>query len=68
METDKQTFDETEHRSEKVSLLLSEIPLSLVRWGTLILAIVLVALVATVCLLPYPYSNGESIILHLLFN
>ena len=34
------------------------------RWGTVIIAIVFIALLVAVCLLPYPYSNGESILRH----
>lgn len=51
-------------RSEKVRRMIGEIPPSLVRWGIAIIAIVFIALIAAVCLLPYPYSNGESIICH----
>lgn len=55
-----------ELRSEKVRKLLGEIPPSLVRWGTVIITVIFLALLATVCLIPYPYSNGESILHHLL--
>ena len=61
---DKYSHDNIELRSEKVRELLGEIPSSLVRWGTAIIAIVFIALVAAVCLLPYPYSKGESILRH----
>ncbi len=61
---DKDSHDNIELRSEKVRELLGEIPSSLVRWGTAIIAIVFIALVAAVCLLPYPYSKGESILRH----
>lgn len=54
-------------RSEKVQKLVGEIPPSLIRWGTIIIAIVFIALLAAVCFLPYPYSNGESILKHFLF-
>lgn len=56
--------DKIELRSEKVRKLIGEIPPSLVRWGTAIIAIVFFALLAAICLLPYPYSNGESILKH----
>lgn len=55
-----------ELRSEKVRRFIGEIPSSLVRWGIAVMAVVLAALVAVVCLLPYPYSSGESIIRHIL--
>ena len=56
----------TAERSEKVRELLGEIPPSLVRWGTAIIVIVFAALAAAVCLLPYPYADGETILRHLL--
>lgn len=64
MEADETTHDKIELRSEKVRQLIGEIPPSLVRWGIAIIAIVFIALIAAVCLLPYPYSNGESILRH----
>lgn len=66
METNKTINDKIELRSEKVRQLIGEIPPSLVRWGIAIIAIVFIALIAAVCLLPYPYSNGESILKHFL--
>lgn len=66
METSNNTQDKIELRSEKVRKLIGEIPPSLVRWGTAIIAIVFIALLAAVCLLPYPYSNGESIFIHII--
>ena len=65
---DKDSHDNIELRSEKVRELLGEIPPSLVRWGTAIIAIVFIGLVAAVCLLPYPYSNGESILRHFIIT
>ena len=62
MDTTSDTHDRIELRSEKVRKLIGEIPPSLVRWGTAIIAIVFSALLAAVCLLPYPYSNRESIL------
>lgn len=64
MENSTNTHDKIELRSEKVRQLIGEIPPSLVRWGTAIIAIVFIALLTAVCLLPYPYSNGESILQH----
>lgn len=64
MEEDKTTHDKIELRSEKVRQLIGEIPPSLVRWGIAIIVIVFIALIAAVCLLPYPYSNGESVLRH----
>jgi len=64
MDTSNSTNDRIELRSEKVRKLIGEIPPSLVRWGTAIIAIVFLTLLAAICLLPYPYSNGESILRH----
>ena len=64
MDISNNTNNKIELRSEKVRKLIGEIPPSLVRWGTAIIAIVFIALLAAVCLLPYPYSNGESILRH----
>ena len=65
MDTNNNTLDKIELRSEKVRKLLGEIPQSLVRWGMIIMVVIFIALLAVVCLLPYPYSNGESIIEHI---
>lgn len=51
METSTDTHDKIELRSEKVRKLIGEIPPSLVRWGTAIITMVLLALLAAVCLL-----------------
>lgn len=64
MNTRTHTHDKIELRSEKVRKMIGEIPPSLVRWGIAIIAIVFIAIIAAVCLLPYPYSNGESILQH----
>ena len=53
-------------RSEKVRNLLGEIPPSLVRWGTVIIVAIFLALLLVVCFVPYLYSQGESILQHLL--
>jgi len=66
METRLKHYDNLELRSEKVRRLIGEIPPGLVRWGIAITALVFIALVAAMCLLPYPYSEGESIIRHII--
>lgn len=53
-----------ELRSEKVRKLLGEIPPALVRWGSVILVALFLILLLVVCFMPYPYSKGESILLH----
>ncbi len=66
MDTSNHAHDKIELRSEKVRKLIGEIPPSLVRWGIAIVIIVITAVLAAICLLPYPYSNGESILRHLI--
>jgi hypothetical protein len=63
MENDK---NDIELRSEKVRQLIGEIPPSLIRCGIIIIAVIVIALITAVCFLPYPYSNGESILQHLI--
>ena len=53
-------------RSEKIRNLMEESPHSLLRWGTIIIVIIFIILGIIVSLLPYPYSNGESIFQHIL--
>ena len=55
-----------ELRSEKLRNLLGEIPPSLVRWGTLIIVAIFLVLLLVVCFMPYPHSQGESILQHIL--
>lgn len=55
---------EIELRSEKVRNLLGEIPPALVRWGTVIIVAIFLVLLIVLCFMPYPYSNGESILQH----
>lgn len=56
-----------ELRSEKVRNLLGEIPPALVRYGTVIIVAIFLMLLLIVCFMPYPYSNGESILQHIIF-
>ena len=55
-----------ELRPEKQRRLIEEIPRSLVVWGVVTVAAILIGLLLAVVLIPYPYSNGESILHHLL--
>lgn len=57
-----------ELRSEKVRNLLGEIPPALVRWGSVIIVAIFLILLLAVCFVPYPYSQGESILQHLFFS
>ena len=53
-----------ETRSEKVRNLLGSRPTAIVRWGITIITIIFMILLTIVCLLPAPYSNGETILRH----
>lgn len=66
MDTKKNTSSDIELRSEKVRNLLGEIPPALVRWGTVIIVAIFLVLLLVVCFMPYPYSQGESILQHIL--
>lgn len=65
MELKSTIDDKNSLRSKKVKQI-GPIPQSLVRWGTVIIVIITFALIAAICLLPYPYSNGEIILHHLI--
>lgn len=62
----KKRPSDIELRSEKVRNLLGEIPPSLVRWGTVIIVAIFLILLLVVCFVPYPHSQGESILQHIL--
>ena len=67
MDNKDNKVNQIELRSEKVRNLLGEIPPSLVRWGTVIIVAIFLALLLVVCFVPYPHSYGESILQHILF-
>jgi hypothetical protein len=62
---EKQRSGDIELHSEKVRNLLGEIPPALVRWGTVIIVAIFLILLLVVCFVPYPHSQGESILQHL---
>lgn len=66
MITNDKTTERVELRSERVRKLIGEFPSALVRCGIAILIMIFLALLAGFCLLPFPYSHGESIIQHIL--
>ena len=68
IEREDRAGDGDEIHSEKVRKLLGEMPATLTTWGTAVICIILIALIAAVCLVPYPYSHGESILEHLLYK
>ena len=63
--SDKKVSSELKLRSEKVRNLLEEIPPALVQWGTVIIVAIFLILLLVVCFVPYPHSQGESILQHL---
>lgn len=63
---EKKLSNEIELRSEKVRNLLGEIPSSLIGWGTVIIIAIFLILLLVICFMPYPYSNGESILQHII--
>ena len=64
--SDKKVSSELKLRSEKVRNLLEEIPPALVQWGTVIIVAIFLILLLVVCFVPYPHSQGESILQHLI--
>lgn len=64
----KKSIEKSNLRSKKVRNLLGEIPPFLVRWGTAIIITIFLILLLVVCFVPYPYSNGESILQHIFMN
>lgn len=65
IEQEYQKFEREALRSEKVRNLLGEVPATLVRWGAVIIVAIFLALLIVVCFVPYPYSQGESILQHM---
>lgn len=58
----KSLSDDCEMRSEKVRKIMGEIPPALVRWGMVIIILIFIILLVAICILPSPYTEGESII------
>lgn len=54
-----------ELRSEKIRKFIGEIPPAPVRWGTVLIVLIFIALILAATLIPYPHSEGESILIHL---
>ena len=57
-----------EMHSVKVRNILGEMPKSLTIWSVVVITAVAIALVAALCLLPYPYSGGKSILEHIIHS
>lgn len=54
-----------ELKPERESEQVEEIPSSLVRWGITIISIISATLIAALCLIQYPHSDGETLLQHL---
>lgn len=52
-------------RSPKVQNLLNEMPKSLTVIGFIAIVLILTAILFAVTLIPYPYSQGESLLKHM---
>lgn len=65
MKEKKDNPEGIELRSEKVRNIIGDVPPLLLRWGTVIIALVFAVLIGIVLMLPYPYGSGESIFLHI---
>ena len=61
----KESIVNSNFDSKKVCSLLDENPPALIRWGTVIIVAIFLILLLVVCFVPYPHSQGESILQHL---
>lgn len=61
----KESIVNSNLHSKKVCSLLGENPPALIRWGTVIIVAIFLALLLVVCFVPYSHSQGESILQHL---
>lgn len=61
----KESIVNSNFHSKKVCSLLGENPPALIRWGTVIIVAIFLILLLVVCFVPYPHSQGESILQHL---
>ncbi len=55
-----------ELRSEKVRRIVGKMPRALHRWSVAILILITVILILVFCLVPFPYSDKESLLSYLL--
>lgn len=63
-----ESSEKIELRSEDDSKLLEEKYSSVIGWGTAAIVTISLILLLVVCFIPYPNSNGESIIQHIIFD
>ena len=62
----KESIVNSKLHSKKEYNLLGENPPALIRWGTVIIVAIFLILLLVVCFMPYPHSQGESILQHIL--
>lgn len=60
------TRDKIELRSERARRLTDELPTRLLRVGMALTVGILLALIAAVVFIRYPYGDGESVLVHLM--
>jgi len=53
---------------KRIKRLVNNMDMSYIRWSTLSLIVLSCTFSLVVCFVPYPDSNGESILLHLIFK
>ena len=61
----KESIVNSNLHSKKVCSLLGEDAPALIRWGTVIIVAIFLILLLVVCFVPYPHSQGESILQHI---
>ncbi len=66
MKSDDNLHDGPELRSKKVRQLLGDTPPAILRWGTVIIFVIFLIVAVIVCCMPFPYSDGETVLQHLL--
>lgn len=64
----RESSEKIELRSEDDSKLLEEKYSSEIGWSTTAIVSIFLILLLVVCFIPYPNSNGESIIQHIIFD
>lgn len=55
-------------RSPRSQKFIGEMPHRIANLGIILTLFIFAAIIIAICLIPYPYSHGESILSHLLFN
>lgn len=66
MKLKRETLTDQEIHSEKMRKLIKDIPKSISITGISVIILIIAAIISVLCLMPYPYSEGESIINHII--